>query len=189
MNCPGDLNMENTVLKKLKRQDFDKLFTLLQDSFPLDEYRNYDGQKELLENPCYTVYGRYDGDTLCGCLAVWDLGEFGFIEHFAVAPTCRNRGLGGEMLRALIRNLGKPLCLEVEPPETETARRRIAFYKRNGFFFSSYPYMQPPLGQDRKAIPLHIMATGGEVDAITFGRIKTALYSQVYCCPQEQIIE
>ncbi|MBR7146301.1 MAG: GNAT family N-acetyltransferase, partial [Oscillospiraceae bacterium] len=52
---------------------------------------------------------------------------------FAVREDCRGSGIGSELLDELIGTLPHPICLEVEPPETEIAKRRIAFYERNGF--------------------------------------------------------
>ena len=52
------------MLKKLKRQDFDKVFELLENSFPADEYRTYEEQKALLDNELYSIYALYDGEKL-----------------------------------------------------------------------------------------------------------------------------
>lgn len=103
-----------------------------------------------------------------------------FIEHFAVNPLYRNNGLGGKILNDLLKKLKKQVCLEVELPTTVIARRRIGFYERNGFFLNLYPYEQPPLSQGKKALPLHVMTSGGFADEQRFRRIKSALYKKVY---------
>ncbi len=171
------------MLEKLNKCDFNKMYALLQRSFPLGEYRSYETHRSLLDKPGYTVYARYDDGQIAGILTFWEFEDFAFIEHFAVAPECRNRGVGGQMLKQLQEKLDKMLCLEAEPPVTEIARRRIGFYKRNGFFLNAYPYVQPQLGEGRNAVALQIMTTGGEVSAEIFDRIKRTLYTQVYNAP------
>ena len=40
----------------LKIQDFDQMYAIMEASFPDDEYRGYEGQRQLLENPEYKVF-------------------------------------------------------------------------------------------------------------------------------------
>lgn len=42
-----------------------------------------------------------------------------------------------------IRQSGKPVLLEVEPPLGEMEQRRIGFYERLGFHLNPYAYVQP----------------------------------------------
>ena len=44
------------MIKKMKREDFDKVYAIMEQSFPPDERRPYKEQQELLENPLYSVY-------------------------------------------------------------------------------------------------------------------------------------
>jgi len=169
------------MIEKLKTQDFDKIYDLMEISFPSDEYRTYDEQKELLNDPAYSIYVLYnESQDVKAFIAVWDFNEFAFIEHFAVHPEYRNCGVGTGMLNEMTELLGKTVCLEVEPPETEMASRRIGFYKRNNFYLNEFPYMQPPISRGKKAIPLLIMTSDGKVDKDTFERIKGTLYTRVY---------
>jgi ribosomal protein S18 acetylase RimI-like enzyme len=169
------------MLEKLKKQDFDSFYKLLDLSFPTDEHKPYNEQKQLLDDPLYTVYVQYAHDgSLSACLAVWELDAMTFIEHFAVAPQLRNGGLGSSLLQELQERSGKMLCLEVELPENELAERRIGFYKRNGLFLNDYPYIMPPLSAEQNPLPLEIMTSGRPVNEEEFRQIKTALYNQVY---------
>ena len=43
------------MIEKLKIQDFDTIYDLMEMSFPSDEYRTYDEQKALLNNPGYSI--------------------------------------------------------------------------------------------------------------------------------------
>ena len=65
-------------------------------------------------------------------MALWDFDDFVFFEHFAVDPACRNGGIGGQMLDALLARYDKPACLEAELPETELAARRARQGRNEG---------------------------------------------------------
>ena len=168
------------MIRPLALKDFDKVFRLIEISFPKDEYRTYDEQKALLDNPAYEIYIYSDDDIIKAFIAVWKFDSFVFIEHFAVDPIYRNSGIGSEFLRESVRVFGKTVCLEVELPNNEMASRRIGFYERNNFFLNKYPYIQPPISTGRNPVPLLIMTSERPVNDMEFRRIKEILYSQVY---------
>lgn len=172
------------MFKKLLKSDFDKIFSIMETSFPRDEYRTYDAQKALFDNNAYAVYGLTDdeSDAIKAFISVWNFNKIAFIEHFAVNPKYRNGGIGSKLLNDIIKLLGKTVCLEVELPENELACRRIGFYQRNNFFLNKYPYMQPPLIDGAKEIPLFIMTLGDYIDKDTFDWLKNLLYTEVYQC-------
>lgn len=170
------------MLQQLTGENFDRIYEILEASFPLDEYRTYEAQKELFGQKEYRIYGLVDeiGGELQAILSVWELDDLVFIEHFAVSPRYRNQGMGEKILQEILERFSGLICLEVELAENELAKRRIGFYQRNGFFFNDYPYMQPPICKGRKAIPLRIMSRGGTVSEKEFGRIRDQLYEKVY---------
>ena len=147
----------------------------MQASFSDDEYRPYDEQLALFEEPEYRIYYMP-----AGFLAVWEFESFIYIEHFAVDPALRNSGTGSAMLQELVKQYQKPICLEVELPEDELTRRRIGFYERNGFVFNEYPYIQPPISKGKSPVPLRIMTYGEAITRETFEAIKNVLYRSVY---------
>lgn len=168
------------MLQKMNLNDFDKVFAIMNSSFPCDEYRSYDGQKQLLNNPKYTIYVVAEDDNINAFIAIHRLDNFAFIEHFAVNPIFRNQGIGSKMLCELKSMLGCQLCLEVELPETQLAVRRIEFYKRNGFFLNNYPYEQPAFSDDKSPVPLLLMTTIHPLNDKEFLQIKKNLYKDVY---------
>lgn len=169
------------MMTKLEFRYFDTIYSLMEESFPSEEYRSYDEQKALLNNPAYTIYVlNNEHQDIMAFIAVWEFDDFAFIEHFAVNPNYRNGGIGARVLNEMVELLSITVCLEVEPPETEMAKRRIGFYKRNKFFLNDYPYMQPSISPGKAAIPLLIMTTGGTVDEATFEQMKDTLYAKVY---------
>lgn len=163
------------MLQRINETNFPEIYRIMQASFSGDEYRPYDEQLALFEEPEYRIYYMP-----AGFLAVWEFESFIYIEHFAVDPALRNSGTGSAMLQELVKQYQKPICLEVELPEDELTRRRIGFYERNGFVFNEYPYIQPPISKGKSPVPLRIMTYGEAITRETFEAIKNVLYRSVY---------
>ena len=84
------------------------------------------------------------------------------------------------MLEELARQKAGKVVLEVELPEDSLKKRRIGFYERHGFTFNEYPYIQPPMGEDRHEIPLRIMSAPEPLSQDEFQSVRTELYKSVY---------
>ena len=149
-------------LEKLDRSDFEEVYRIMEQSFPADERRKKEGQQKLLDEEKYELLGVRNEGGLLAFLAVWELAEFVFIEHFAVSEKARK------------------VVLEVELPEDSLKKRRIGFYERHGFTFNEYPYIQPPMGEDRHEIPLRIMSAPEPLSEDEFQSVRTELYESVY---------
>lgn len=165
------------MIEKLNFNQFDTVYAIMEQSFPLEEYRAYEDQKRLLEDRAYSIYVARENGKILGFAAVWQLEEWLFLEHLAVDPQSRNQGIGAKLLDFLAQSR---CCLEVELPETDIARRRIGFYERNGFFLNDYAYLQPSLGEGRSPVPLRIMTPGSTIPPEAFASLKNLLYSRVY---------
>ncbi len=165
------------MIRKMKDDEFAKVISIIERSFPRDERRPADEEKALLADPRFTIYV---SDDVSAMITVWQFDEFAFIEHFAVDPDHRCGGLGGKMLQELISILPCPVCLETEPPIEDIQKRRISFYTRNGLFLNHYTYYQPPISAGRNTIPLMLMTSGGEVSEADYRRIRGVLYREVY---------
>ena len=76
------------MLKKMEIKDFDQVYTLMEESFPTDQYRNYQKQKELFQNPEYQILIEKDPELreIKAFLAAWEFETFIYVEHFAVNP-------------------------------------------------------------------------------------------------------
>ena len=159
------------MLQRINETNFPEIYRIMQASFSDDEYRPYDEQLALFEEPEYRIYYMP-----AGFLAVWEFESFIYIEHFAVDPALRNSGTGSAMLQELVKQYQKPICLEVELPEDELTRRRIGFYERNGFVFNEYPYIQPPISKGKSPVPLRIMTYGSAITQDTFEEMKRLLF-------------
>ncbi len=184
------------MLQRINETDFPEIYRIMQASFSDDEYRPYDEQLALFEEPEYRIYympaigmervGNHStgNSTMhaAGFLAVWEFESFTYIEHFAVDPVLRNSGSGSAMLQELVRKYQKQICLEVELPEDELTRRRIGFYERNGFVFNEYPYIQPPISKGKLPVPLRVMTYGKGITRQAFEEMRKVLYRRVYKC-------
>lgn len=169
-------------LQNVREQDFDLVYAIMEEAFPYDERRTYEEQKQLFSDPRYQIYGLLDDSNgaLKAFISFYRLDGFVFAEHFATSPKYRNQGLGGKILQSLIEILQERICLEVELPENEFSKRRIAFYRRNGFFLNEYAYKQPPISAGRAEIPLLLMTTGGTLTEEEFLQVKDILYREIY---------
>jgi len=138
-------------------------------AFPPEERRQYRDVGELQafiqsRSPLFRIIVKTEPDAgaILGFLTWWDFPQYAYVEHFAVRPDMRGAGLGTEMLAHLRSTTDKGILLEVERPEKgEIARRRIAFYERNGF--EQHPeieYIQPPYSPGMSEVPLLLMTAG-----------------------------
>ena len=169
------------MLERMRENEFDGTFGIMEKSFPTDEYRPYGEQRKLLTDPRYAVYVHHaENGAVDAFLAVWQFSDFAFLEHFAVSPTARGCGLGTRLLQALSQLLGCCLCLEVELPDTPIAARRIGFYERAGFVYHDYPYIQPPISEGKQPVPLRLMTKNACGSACKPEAIKSVLYREVY---------
>lgn len=162
------------------REDFDRVYQLMEEAFPDSEFRNYEGQKALLDNSSYRIWVWKENQKINGFLTVWELDNFCFIEHFAVDRSLRGNGMGAVLLKEYLSQSKKSVVLEVEHPETEIAARRIRFYERAGLTLNQYPYYQPPLRAGMELLPLFIMSYPQSLSQKEFAEIKDVLYRKVY---------
>lgn len=159
---------------------FEQVYTLMQTAFPPTERRTYDGQLALFANPYYQMRVQTEENTVAAIMAVWEFPAFRFVEHIAVSPSLRGQGLGGQWIDDYVTAASKPVILEVEPPDTQIAARRIGFYQRHGFHACAFPYQQPSMQTGQPSIPLLIMQSGAPLTKLEFAQVRDTLYSEVY---------
>lgn len=61
------------MIRKMKREEFNQIYKMMEISFPLDEYRTYDEQKYLLNDSKYPIYIFPDNktDQIKAFIAAW----------------------------------------------------------------------------------------------------------------------
>lgn len=124
-------------------------------AFPACERR--DGENMIPESPLFRPAVLREGQAFCGILFYWEGPELLFLEHFAIAPQKRNAGLGAKAL-ALLKELGKPIVLEIEPPEDALTCRRKGFYGRSGFRENPWQHIQPKYRFGDAGLPLALLS-------------------------------
>lgn len=160
---------------------FDQVYGIMEESFPLIEYRTYEGQQALLANASYRLLTKTNEQgEIIAFLAGWEFDEFCFVEHIAVKPSIRGGGLGKHLMLDFIEQMNKPVVLEVELPDDEMQQRRIGFYERIGFHVNSYSYVQPPLRMGQPDFPLLLMSYPSLLSEEQFQSCRDTLYAEVY---------
>ena len=173
-------NPENPVPSEL----FSEIFDILEYSFPENERRDFDAQLEKSKCPEFRTMTLSENGKLRGFLNFWELSDFVYLEHFAVAKELRGKGLGSELIRQLCAICtGKTIVLEAEPPElNEFSSRRIEFYRRLGFHTNPFPYKQPPYRAGGEPVELVIMSGPLPLSEGDFKEKISEIYRKVYDC-------
>lgn len=155
---------------------------LYEAAFPPEERRPTEAWKELAgQSEQFRLLALADADRLTGFISYWDFEYFVYVEHFAVSPQVRGCGWGQQIFKLLQSETGgRPIVLEVEPPETALAVRRIGFYERLGLTLSNVPYMQPPYRPAGEWLKLLLMSTDEDFLGSNADRVKSGIYARVY---------
>lgn len=148
-------------------------------SFPPEERRLLPAQQCLLDKGALCLSTITKAGTFAGFIFYWQLTDFIFIEHFAIEPGQRGGGIGRNVIR-LLEEQHPYIVLEVEPPQTADAIRRIHFYEQLGFTAYPYTYLQPPYLAGGEALPMWLMQKGMSPEEHTFSKIRTEIYCEAY---------
>lgn len=160
--------------------NFEEIWEIYMEAFPIDERRSRIKQWRLLDNLQYKMKPYVKEGQLIGFMGIWELPLFTFIEHFAIKKEFRGSGYGTEMLKELLKSSGSGIILEVEPPENKVAQDRIAFYQRHGFVLNTYDYVQPPYEDGQKYLPLLLMSFPEMLIKEAFDEAVEMIYKFVY---------
>lgn len=171
--------------KPIPQDKFSRMYEILDYSFPKSERRDRNGHLSEFEKTPFRSLISEDG-YIQGFMNFWDLSEFVYLEHFAVAKELRGNGLGAELMKELQKLAdNRPIILEVEPPAlNETAQRRVKFYERLGFILNKYEYIQPPYRNEDAPMPLMIMSTEKKLSTEEYLNARNAIYRNVYDLPE-----
>ncbi len=136
---------------------FKEAFALYESAFPKEERRDIDEQQRAMKNKDYHFDLITDNGSFCGIMLYWETDNLIFLEHFAVLPELRGKGVGKCALE-ILKGKNKPILLEIEPPEDEITKRRYEFYKRNGFIMNPYHHIQAKYHLGDEDLELKIMS-------------------------------
>ena len=159
---------------------FKEVWNIYEFSFPSDERRELDQQKEIFKNNSYNFYVVFDSGKLIGLITCWDFPDFLYIEHLAVKESLRGQGLGKKVIKKILKKSNKEIFLEVDLPQADIAKRRITFYERLGFKLNEYKYIQPPYAPDKKPVDMLIMSYPKEITQERFSQIRKIIHKEVF---------
>jgi ribosomal protein S18 acetylase RimI-like enzyme len=118
-----------------------------------------------------------------GFVIWWELGEWLYLEHFAVLPAVRGKQYGGQVVQ-LLKERASKLVLETSLPDSPENVRRIGFYERQGLVVNSFPYAQPPYRRAEMPVPMVLISsptiTDREEFALVTGLIRESVYERFY---------
>lgn len=140
---PETMELERIIFRSCADRGWDEALAIYERSFPRCERRSAEAYDAALADERFSAEGiRLDG-RIVGILFHWRGEGFRYVEYLAFAPEMRGRSLGSQVLTEFCDREPTPVVLEIEPPEEETAIRRLEFYRRLGFSENPYPYVHP----------------------------------------------
>lgn len=135
---------------------------LYQISFPAHEQREARSQETILNENEYHYDAVCDGDSFVGLALYWETERYIYVEHLCVSMEMRNKQYGKRILDAL-KEKGKILILEIDPPVDTISIRRKGFYERCGFVENPYNHVHPPYHKGNSGHSLKIMTYPREI--------------------------
>lgn len=167
-------------LTNINISEFEEFYRELKKSFIEDERRDFGNALRLFKDGKYEVRSIISDGKRVGFISLWHTPDFVFAEHFVIHEEYRNLGLGAKALCELKRLFSK-IVLEAEPPIEEIAKRRLAFYKRNGFIENEGAYAQPAYRKGASEVPLVIMSYPERLENFksAVSQIKKTVYSDL----------
>lgn len=155
--------------------DIEALYLL---AFPEQERRILPAQRQLLQDGALRL-AEVNNGRFAGFIFYWRLSDFVFIEHFAIAEVQRGAGIGTAVMQLLFEQHAR-LVLEVEPPYSTDAVRRIRFYESLGFAAWEHSYLQPSYVPGGQPVPMLLMGKGMPREEHTFHIVTSEIYREVY---------
>ena len=170
------------MLLKNPQTRFEEIYRIYKESFPDIERRTKDDQKRVFGDPCYGVRVIEEEGKILAFLGYWDLPSCIFLEHLATTEACRGKGYGKQLVQEVMREMEKPVFLEIEPitEKDPMTKSRAGFYSRLGFHPNSFYYEQMPLKPVDRPTPLWVMSHGKPVTEEEFKPYKKEIYEIVY---------
>lgn len=122
---------------------YDQIDMLYERAFPLYEKRSPAAKQRALQDDRYQLQAwRSDEGVFIGFIGAWIFKDYAYIEHLAVNDRLRSCGYGKSILKQFLTEHPVTL-LEIDPPTSEIARRRLRFYQSLGFQLNDVAHYHP----------------------------------------------
>ena len=165
----------------LKLEEFDRFYQILSNNFPTKEIKEYNYMKDTFYAGLYQVLTLKDNDQIVGIMSFYQHDDFRFIDYFAIDGSLKGKGMGSKMLQYFINLDDKMVILEVEHPEDEQSKRRIAFYQCNGLYLNDqFEYFVPPVRNLKHRLYFHLMSSKRKINNIEFEKYYPQILKMVY---------
>ena len=146
-------------------------------SFPIYEQRTVEQQQDAFSDSRYHLDCHIDpvNDLLLGFIAYWRFDSYTYVEHFAIHPNERGKGLGGLILKNLIEQESGRVLLEIYPVTDNVSAARLHFYQLHGFVENPYPHTHPAYRNGYPDHSLVVLSSGETIPDIEYKRFASDL--------------
>jgi GNAT superfamily N-acetyltransferase len=174
------LNFLKITDRKDERLSFVK--ALYQSAFPVQERRKWPVLLSMISSGAEMQLDLVTDQEQPVAFAVWwEISDWLFIEHLAVSTAERGKNYGSRIMQHYLNAAQGNMLLEVEPPLSEEAQRRISFYERLGLHLLDYVYAQPSYREKGVVYPMRLMSTHKDLlDMPVFNQLVEQIKTRVY---------
>ena len=153
--------------------------TLYRNAFPKEERREWNELLSMIGTvPEMRLQVIVDGKEEIGFIISWVLNDWCFIEHFALSEKLRGRGYGEIVMKDFMSQY--KVLLEIEPPDTKDAIRRLNFYEKIGMFRLHFPYQQPSYREAGVFYKMLLMSNISVTEQLEMDRVLHLVMKQIY---------
>lgn len=149
--------MEFKIIKQDNSEQWEKVWNLYENSFPMAERRKLKDHLRACESNLFHPVSIWEDDQLIGIAFYWEWSTYRYIEYLAVLPELHGKGYGSQIIKK-IRDSEFTIILEIDPLINELSVRRLQFYERAGFQLTPYRFMHLPYRLDGEPQELLILS-------------------------------
>ena len=95
--------MEFIQIQDAQSERAKRIFTSYSTTFPEDERRNSKQFQNLFTHEKVNILGVFKEQIFVGYAIIWQLSDFGFMEHFEIFPEFQNQKLGSLFLKHIVQ--------------------------------------------------------------------------------------
>ena len=173
------MNLAFERILKADHRFLKELSTLYCDSFPKEERRDLPELWKMLDESQMYFTALLLAGKCVGLLVYWKFDGFLYVEHLAVSPDQRDKGIGSEVLK-WTQMQGDPVLLEVEIPYDLLSLRRVSFYNRCGFYSLPINYFQPPYRVGESLLPMMLFSDRSDWQEVMLREAIELFHNRVY---------
>ena len=149
--------MEFRIIKKDNSEQWEKVWNLYENSFPIAERRKLKDHLRACESNLFHPTSIWEDDQLIGIAFYWEWSTYRYVEYLAVLPELHGKGYGSQIIKK-IRDSEFTIMLEIDPLINELSVRRLQFYEQAGFQLTPYRFVHLPYRLDGEPQELLILS-------------------------------